>query len=55
MATGAGRPSRYRKDKESTTLQVAGDSQAVAFRSKWDFSANVYCKNKKDGQVYLIP
>jgi hypothetical protein len=50
-----GRPYRYCKDKESKTLQVADSSQAVAVRTKWDFSANAYCKNKKNGQVYLIP
>ena len=50
-----GRPYRYCKDKEAKTLKVADETQAVAVKSKWDFSANFYCKNKKDGQVYLIP
>lgn len=50
-----GRAYRYCKDGEAKQLQVADESQAVAVRSKWDFSANTYCKNKKDGQIYLIP
>ena len=50
-----GRPYRYCKDKESKTLKAENESQAVAVASKWDFSAHFYCKNKKDGQVYLIP
>ena len=50
-----GRPYRYCKDKESKTLKAADESQAVAAASKWDFSAHFYCKNKKDGLVYLIP
>ncbi len=50
-----GRPYRYCKDKESKTLRAENEKQAVPSKSKWDFSANFYCKNKKDGQVYLIP
>ena len=50
-----GRPYRYCKDKESKTLRAENEKQAVPSKSKWDFSAHFYCKNKKDGQVYLIP
>ncbi len=50
-----GRPYRWCKDKESKTLKAENEKQAVAVKSKWDFSANYYCKNKKDDQVYLIP
>lgn len=47
-----GRAYRYCLSGEAKTLQST--DQAVAIRSLYDYSANSYCLNESDDQIYLI-
>lgn len=47
-----GRAYRYCEAGEATTLKST--DQAVAVRSLFDYSANVYCLNESDDQLYLV-
>ncbi len=49
-----GRPYRFCKSGETKQLKVKDQSQAEAVRTKWDYSAHLYCKNKADGLDYMV-
>ena len=49
-----GRSYRFCKSGETKQLKVKDQSQAEAVRTKWDYSAHLYCKNKADGLDYMV-